>query len=210
MLGDIGMVQKRLSEAAKKRLRAGRLLLSGRNCAEVAVATGVARQTVYTWKRLLDEGGIDALRAVPERGRPARLDERQLASVRSAILQSPTEHGFGTELWTLKRVGAVIERMHGVRFSQTQVWRILGSLGLARKSLTSVPSSAMRTPCAPGGAAPGLRLKKSPARRATDRLRRRVRDQRASHAGTHMGAQGTNADHSVPLQLETMFRSLPG
>lgn len=125
------MVQKRLSEAAKKRLRAGRLLLSGKSCAEVAASTGVARQTVYTWKRLLDEGGIDALRAVPERGRPARLDERQLASVRAAILRSPTEHGFGTELWTLKRVGAVIERMHGVRFSQTQVWRILGSLGFS-------------------------------------------------------------------------------
>ena len=131
MLENIGMVQKRLSEAAKKRLRAGRLLQSGKSCAEVALATGVARQTVYTWKRLLDEGGIDALRAVPERGRPAQLDERQLASVRSAILRSPTEHGFGTELWTLKRVGAVIERMHGVRFGQTQVWRILGSLGFS-------------------------------------------------------------------------------
>ena len=45
--------------------------------------------------------------------------------------QNPTEHGFGTELWTLKRVGAVIERMYGVRFSQTQVWRILGSLGFS-------------------------------------------------------------------------------
>ena len=29
---------------------------------------------------LLDEGGIDALRAVPERGRPAQLDEQQLAA----------------------------------------------------------------------------------------------------------------------------------
>jgi len=28
-------------------------------------------------------------------------------------------------------IGAVIERMHGVRFSQTQVWRILGSLGFS-------------------------------------------------------------------------------
>jgi hypothetical protein len=46
-------------------------------------------------------------------------------------LQSPTEHGFGTELWTLKRVGAVIERLHGVRFSQAHVWRILGSLGFS-------------------------------------------------------------------------------
>ncbi len=125
------MVQKRLSEAVKKRLRAGRMLQKGKGCAEVALAVGVARQTVYTWKALFDEGGIDALRAMPGRGRPAQLDERQLASVRAAILQSPTEHGFGTELWTLKRVGAVIERLHGVCFSQGHVWRILGSLGFS-------------------------------------------------------------------------------
>ncbi len=80
---------------------------------------------------MLDEGGIDALRAVPERGRPAQLDERQLAAVRASLLQSPTQHGFGTALWTLKRVGTVIERLHGVRFGQTQVWRILGSLGFS-------------------------------------------------------------------------------
>lgn len=130
-LENMGMVEKRLSEAAKKRLRAGRMLQKGKGCAEVALAVGVARQTVYTWKALLDEGGIDALRAVPERGRPAQLDQAQLASVRAALLQSPTEHGFGTELWTLKRVGVVIERMHGVRFSQAHVWRILGSLGFS-------------------------------------------------------------------------------
>ena len=41
------------------------------------------------------------------------------------------EQGFSTELWTLRRVGAVIERLHGVRFSQTQVWRILGALGFS-------------------------------------------------------------------------------
>ena len=131
MLENIGVVQKRLSEAAKKRLKEGRMLLAGKGCVEVALAVGVARQTVYTWKRLLDEGGIDALREVPERGRPAQLDEHQLAAVRANLLQSPTSQGFGTELWTLKRVGAVIERMHGVRFGQTQVWRLLGSLGLS-------------------------------------------------------------------------------
>jgi transposase len=125
------MAQKRLSEATKKRLKAGRMLLAGKGCAEAALAVGVARQTVYTWKRLLDEGGIDALRAVPERGRPAQLDEQQLAALRETLLQSPTSQGFGTELWTLKRVGAVIERLHGVRFGQTQIWRILGSLGFS-------------------------------------------------------------------------------
>lgn len=107
------------------------MLLEDKGPAEVALAVGVARQTVYTWKKVLDEGGIDALRAVPERGRPARLDEQQLAALRATLLEGPTEHGFGTELWTIKRVGAVIERMHGVRFGKTQVWRILGALGFS-------------------------------------------------------------------------------
>ena len=125
------MAKKRLDEATKKRLRAGRMLLAGKRPAEVALAVGVARQTVYTWKGLLDEGGIDALRAVPGPGRPAKLDAAQLEDVRRAVLQKPTEHGFGTELWTLKRVGVVIKRLHGVQFGQTQIWRILGALGFS-------------------------------------------------------------------------------
>jgi transposase len=125
------MVKRRSDEATRKRLRAGRLLLRGKKAAEVALEVGVARQTVYTWKALLDEGGIDALRSVPSRGRPARLDESQLEGLRRAILQKPTEHGFGTELWTLKRVGVVIERLYDVKFGQTQIWRIVGALGFS-------------------------------------------------------------------------------
>jgi len=125
------MIKKRLDEAAKKRLRAGRLLLKGKKPAEVALEVGVARQTVYTWKGLLDDGGIDALRSVPARGRPARLDASQLEGLRRAIRQKPSEHGFGTELWTLKRVAVVIERRYGVQFGQTQIWRLLGALGFS-------------------------------------------------------------------------------
>lgn len=125
------MVRKRLDEATKKRLRAGRMLAAGKRPAEIAQAVGVARQTVYTWKALFDEGGIDALRAVPSRGRPAKLDEDQLAGLRRALVQSPTEHGFGTELWTLRRVGALVERLYGVKYGQTQIWRILGALGFS-------------------------------------------------------------------------------
>ena len=51
--------------------------------------------------------------ACPSGGRQARLDEQQRAALRAALLQSPTAHGLGTELWTLKRVSAVIERMLG-------------------------------------------------------------------------------------------------
>ncbi|HEY9066826.1 MAG TPA: IS630 family transposase, partial [Burkholderiaceae bacterium] len=109
----------------------GRMLLAGKTPAQAAQAVGVARQTVYTWKALLDEGGLNALRAMPTRGRPARLEDEQLQALGRALLQSPTQHGFGTELWTLKRVGVLIERLYGVKFGQTQVWRILGALGFS-------------------------------------------------------------------------------
>jgi transposase len=125
------MVKKRLDEATKKRVRAGRMLQAGGRPAEIAQAVGVARQTVYTWKALFDEGGIEALRAVPGRGRPGRLDEDQRSGLRRALLQSPTAHGFGTELWTLKRVGVLIERMYDVKYGQTQIWRLLGALGFS-------------------------------------------------------------------------------
>lgn len=105
--------------------------LAGKTPAQAAQAVGVARQTVYTWKAVLDEGGIDALRAMPTRGRPARLDEGQLKALGRALLDKPTAHGFGTELWTLKRVGSLIERLYGVKFGQTQIWRILGGLGFS-------------------------------------------------------------------------------
>ena len=59
--------------------------LWGKACTEVALAVGVARQTVYTWKRLRHEGGIDALRAVPDPGRPAQLDQAQLAALQDHV-----------------------------------------------------------------------------------------------------------------------------
>ena len=119
-----------MDEATRKRVRAGRLMLAGKSPAEAARAVGVARQTAYTWKARLDEGGIDALRAMAT-GRPAQLDSGQIDALRMALLQGPLAHGFGTELWTLKRVRALIERLYGVRFSEVHVWRLLGAMGFS-------------------------------------------------------------------------------
>ena len=58
------------------------MLQKGQGCAEVALAESVAFQAVYTRKALLNEGSIDALRAV--QGRAAQLDEGRLACVRQS------------------------------------------------------------------------------------------------------------------------------
>lgn len=125
------MLKKRLDEVSRKRIRAARLLQKGKKPAEVALALGVARQTVYRWKALLDEGGIDALRDMAAPGRPARLEAWQLEGLVRALLKKPSEYGFETELWTLKRVGVLIHRLYGVKFGLTNIWLILGALGFS-------------------------------------------------------------------------------
>lgn len=120
----------KMDEATRRRVRAGRLMLAGKTPAEAARAVGVARQTAYTWKARLDEGGIDALRAMLP-GRPGQLDMRQLDALRAALLQGAQAHGFDTELWTLRRVRALIEQLYGVRFSEVHVWRLLGAMGFS-------------------------------------------------------------------------------
>jgi transposase len=120
----------KMDEATRKRVRAGRLMLAGKTPAQAAAAVGVARQTAYTWKARLDEGGIEALRSMSP-GRPGQLDAKQLQALRGALLQGAIAHGFGTELWTLKRVRALIERLYGVRFSEVHVWRLLGTMGFS-------------------------------------------------------------------------------
>jgi transposase len=120
-----------MDEGVKRRVHAGRMLQAGKKPAAIAAAVGVARQTVYTWKRILEESGIDALREIDRGGRPGSLDEEQFEEIRRALLETPTAHGFGTELWTIKRVRVLIERLHAVRFSEVHVWRILGRLGFS-------------------------------------------------------------------------------
>lgn len=120
-----------MDEAAKRRVRAGRLLQHGRKPAEVAQLVGAPRQTVYRWLDVLNDEGIEALREMSKGGRPAQLDAAEHEKLRKILVAGAQASGFGTDLWTLKRVRQTIERRFGVRYSEVHVWRLLGRLGFS-------------------------------------------------------------------------------
>jgi transposase len=125
--------KSKLDEAAKRRVRAGRLLLAGKSPPEVARTVRAPRQTVYRWRAVLEAGGMDALREMSKGGRPARLGAAELSRLYVALLEGAAVRGFTTPLWTLKRVRLWIEREFGVRYSEVHVWRLLGQLGLSNQ-----------------------------------------------------------------------------
>jgi transposase len=121
----------KMDEAAKRRVRAGRLLLKGKAPAKVAEEVGAPRQTVYRWLGVLQEQGIDGLRVMSKGGRPSLMSDKQVEELREALLAGPMANGYGTDLWTLKRVRLLIEKRFGITYSDVTVWRILGSMGFS-------------------------------------------------------------------------------
>ena len=54
--------------------------------------------------------------------------QRSWGAVEQALRLGPQVFGFDTQLWTLRRVAVVIERLVGVRFHPGHVWRLLRRL----------------------------------------------------------------------------------
>jgi transposase len=114
----------------RRRLRAGRLLQRGVAQAEVARRVGVTRTTVSQWNAQLEAGGMEALKS-RRRGRPSGLDDAQRGELMRALRAGALAEGFATDLWTLPRVGELIKRRFTRSYSESQVWRILVSLGFS-------------------------------------------------------------------------------
>ncbi|MYQ47581.1 helix-turn-helix domain-containing protein [Streptomyces sp. SID4985] len=122
------MSRPQLAEA--RRVRAVELFGDGVSNAEIARAVGVCAESVRRWRRVWEEGGADALRRRAATGRPPKLDDAQAETVRVALERGAQVHGFEADLWTLERVGIVVERVTGVSLSRASVWRLLtGRLG---------------------------------------------------------------------------------
>jgi transposase len=73
---------------------------------------------------------MEALKRRP-RGRPSGLVDAQRRELMQALKAGALAEGFATDLWTLPRVGQLIERRFGRAYSESQVWRILVSLGFS-------------------------------------------------------------------------------
>lgn len=101
----------------------------GEKQADVARALRVSAQSVSRWHREWQQGGVRALKKARRAGRPPKLTAMDLNKIERALLDGPRAHGYRTDLWTLKRIGAVIEHVTGVSYHQGHVWKILQSMG---------------------------------------------------------------------------------
>lgn len=110
-----------------RRRTAVALRKQGLSVRAVASKVGSVPSSVVRWEQTFDRKGERGLDAIPQAGGKARLSLKQKRRLIKLLLKGPTAFGWRTELWTLSRVGQLIEREFGVGYHISHVHRLLRS-----------------------------------------------------------------------------------
>jgi len=115
-------------ELEKRRMKAMRRFEKEMPQAEIARELGVTKVAVHYWHRAWKENGKEALYK-KKSGPEGQVGEKEKAKIERALLKGPEAAGYATDLWTLARIRKLIKEKTGVAYGQTQVWRLIRTMG---------------------------------------------------------------------------------
>ena len=97
-----------------RRLRAWQLHQLGWKQKDMAAALGITQGAVSQWVKRGNQGGISGLRRCTAPGSAPRLSIAQRDQLRAALAKGAPAFGFVGDVWTTKRIAAIIKDLFGV------------------------------------------------------------------------------------------------
>jgi putative transposase len=127
-----GLTTQGRSRREQVRLQAAEMFEHDTGARQVAESLRVSTKSVYQWRRAWRAGGAGALASKGAGGNPCKLDEAQLAQLRSALEAGPAAYGWEQDQrWTLARVEALTERLFGVSYTLRGMSFLLHRMGFS-------------------------------------------------------------------------------
>ena len=114
-----------------RRLRAWALHQEGWTGKAIAAALGASEAAVSMWLTRARDGGVEALKRHPPPGATPKLTVEQRAQLPAILAKGADRYDFIGNVWTTKRVAAVIKREFGVSDHPAHVSRLLRQVGLS-------------------------------------------------------------------------------
>jgi transposase len=111
-----------------RRQRAWQLQQQGWKQKDIA-ALGVTQGAVSQWVKRGRGGGIEALRRRTAPGSTPRLTVEQRGQLVDALAKGAPAFGFIGQVWTIKRIAAIIKELFGVSYHPAHVSRLVRALG---------------------------------------------------------------------------------
>lgn len=112
-------------------MRAWELHEEGWSGKDIAAALAASRAAVSGWLKRAPAGGVAALRRQPAPGPTPKLTSEQRARLPDILAQGAEAYGFVGEVWTTRRVAAVIHRTFSIRSHPAHVRRLVRREGLS-------------------------------------------------------------------------------
>jgi putative transposase len=116
--------------------------LDGMDRATAARLAGMDRQTLRDWVHRYNAEGIAGLSNRPLPGRPPKLTEGQMASLKAIVLRGPNPVADRVRRWRVIDLCRVVEERWGVVYSATGMLRLLWSLDLSHRKTRPVHPQA--------------------------------------------------------------------
>lgn len=150
------------AELEHRRLLAVQRVLEGYSAEEVADFLGVDPRSVRRWVVAFRQAGTPGLAARPATGRPPKLTRTQEKVIRRWLADTPTEHGFPTDLWTGPRLSHMIRREFGIGLNPRYLADWLRHRGFTPQKPRRVPRERDPEAIAAWLASDWPRIKKKP------------------------------------------------
>lgn len=126
-------------ELHRRRLLAVRRLDEGYSIQEVADFLGVSFTSVWRWRQAEQRAGDAGLAARPVPGRPPKLTSTQEKIALRWLGDSPTQHGFDSDLWTAARFAQLLTDEWGVALNHRYLCRWLSARGYSPQRPQRLP-----------------------------------------------------------------------
>jgi len=126
----MGRTAGKASTLEKRRLRAIEIVeKEGLSQIEAAKQLKVNPRTIRRWLQWHRGRGPRKLEARKTPGRPMRLKHDQREKLQDLLLEGAGKAGFDSDLWSCRRVAAVIKKEFGVKYHVDYISTLLRSMG---------------------------------------------------------------------------------
>jgi len=119
------------AELEVRRRIAARLFTEDVTLVEIARCVDASVSSVRRWKKAWKSGGEAALAAKPHPGPPPKLSVDEQEQLCDLLVAGARAAGYDTDLWTCRRVTALIQDRFGISYHFNHVGRLLHALGFS-------------------------------------------------------------------------------
>ncbi len=107
---------------------------TGESPERIAEGLGINRRTIYRWLSTHHYGGVEAIRAKPIPGAPAKVDAKQMARLSRIIREkNPLQLKREYALWTGPMIRELIRRKFNGHLSEVSVGRWMKRIGFSKE-----------------------------------------------------------------------------